>query len=268
VSPFVEVFELRESIQGPFQIEPILARNLVTNRSYSGQTFSPITHVPHPLLRTLPRLALIAGRHSTESHGSSLARNLFCCWVPFGPSGTQSHKQMIDEATVSTMDSLRCLGFQPDPKVISEEYPGLTLDFGNLRLRASCCLNLRCVEVVLFTGVLSSPDSLADVFFEMPRKVKSLKQSAAWIVWSLDQCSEHRVFKPARHVGWIEEARTNQRLLPWVMSMAEFSASSMFSSTRLASIGAKNPGRISCLSIRQRRNRVQLRRLGAHYSIR
>jgi hypothetical protein len=131
---------------------------------------------------------------------------------------------MIDEAAVSTMDSLRCLGFQPDPKVISDEYPGLTLDFGNLTLRASSCLNLRCVEVVLFTGVLSTPRSLAEVLFEMPRRVKSIKQCASWIVWSLDQHADNRVFKPARHVGWVEEGRTNQRLLPWVMSMAEYNA--------------------------------------------
>ncbi len=131
---------------------------------------------------------------------------------------------MSHEATISTVDALRSLGFQHDPRVISDECPGLSFDFGNLALRASNCLNLRCVEVVLFSGVLSTSCSLAEVFFEMPRKVKSLKQCAAWIVWSLDQCSEHRVFKPARHVGWIEEARTNQRLLPWVMSMAEFSA--------------------------------------------
>jgi hypothetical protein len=131
---------------------------------------------------------------------------------------------MIGEATVSTMDSLRCLGFQTDPKVISDEYPGLTLDFGNLTLRASSCLNLRCVEIVLFTGVLSTPRSLAEVLFEMPRRVKSIKQCASWIVWSLDQHADNRVFKPARHVGWVGEGRTNQRLLPWVMSMAEYNA--------------------------------------------
>jgi len=129
---------------------------------------------------------------------------------------------MINEATVSTMDSLRYLGFQPNSRVISDDYPGLTFDFGNVTLRASNCLNLRCVEVVLITGVLSSPDSLADVFFEMPREVKSLKQCAAWIVWNLDHNADDRVFKPARHVAWVEDGRKNQRLLPWVMSRAEY----------------------------------------------
>ena len=117
---------------------------------------------------------------------------------------------MIDEAAVSTMDSLRCLGFQLDSRVISDDYPGLTFDFGNVTLRASSCLNLRCVEVVLITGVLSSPDSLAGVFFEMPRKVKSLKQCAAWIVWNLDHNADDRVFKPARHVAWVTYAERSK----------------------------------------------------------
>jgi hypothetical protein len=131
---------------------------------------------------------------------------------------------MMDEATVFTMDSLRCLGFQPDPTVVSEGGPGLSFDFGNLTVHASCCRNLRAAEIVFFTGVLSTPRSLAEVLFEMPRRVKSIKQCAAWIVWSLDQHANHRVFRPARHVGWVDEGRKNQRLLPWVMSMAEYNA--------------------------------------------
>ena len=130
----------------------------------------------------------------------------------------------MDEATIITMDSLRDLGFQPDPTIVSDGCPGLSFDFGNLTLRASSCLNLRCVEIVFFTGVLSTPRSLADVQFEMPRRLKSIKQCAALIAWSLDQHADHRVFRPARHVGWIEEGRENRRLLPWVMSMAEYNA--------------------------------------------
>jgi hypothetical protein len=126
------------------------------------------------------------------------------------------------EATVSTMDSLRCLGFQPDPTVVSDGRPGLCFDFGNLTLQASSCLNLRCVEIVLFGGVLSMQGSLAEVHFEMPPRIKSLKQCAAWIVWSLDQHSDNRIFRPARNVDWIGEGRENQKFLPWVKSMAEY----------------------------------------------
>jgi hypothetical protein len=122
------------------------------------------------------------------------------------------------------MDLLRRLGFQPDPAVISDDSPGLSFDFGNLTLRAGSCINLRCVEVVLFGGILRMPDSSTDVHFEMPRLLKSLKQCAAWIVWNLDQCAGRCTYTPTRHVDWIEEGRKNQTLLPWVRAMAEFDA--------------------------------------------
>jgi len=57
----------------------------------------------------------------------------------------------------------------------------------------------------------------------MPRQVRSLKQCAAWIVCNLDKHA-HGGFKPARHVGWIEEGRENRKLLPWYKSLAEYEA--------------------------------------------
>ena len=129
----------------------------------------------------------------------------------------------MDEAAIQTMDLLRCLGFEPDPTVISDGTPGLSFNFGNLKLNASSCLNLRAAEIVLFVGVLSTSRTLAEVHFEMPRQVRSLKQCAAWIVCNLDKHA-HGGFKPARHVGWIEEGRENRKLLPWYKSVAEYEA--------------------------------------------
>src|SRR5437879_3266775 len=120
------------------------------------------------------------------------------------------------QATIETRDALFGLGFQPDEKVLSDISPGQSFDFGNFTLRASCCLSPRFVEIVFFTGVLSTARSLAEVLFEMPRKVNSLKQCAAWIVWNLDQLSDDGVFSPARYVSWIEEGRENRTLLPWI----------------------------------------------------
>jgi hypothetical protein len=127
---------------------------------------------------------------------------------------------MNDEATIATWDVLHDLGFQPDDAVYSDVSPGLSFDFGNFKLSASCVTNLRVVEVVLFTGVVATPRTLGEVIFELPRRVKSRGQCAAWIVWNLDQHSEGRVFKPVRQVGWIEEGRQNQKLLPWVAERA------------------------------------------------
>jgi hypothetical protein len=130
----------------------------------------------------------------------------------------------MDEASIPTMDVLRSLGFQPDSDVIIDDGPGLTFDFGNFRLHAGCFLNLRCVEVVVFRGILSTPRTLREVSFELPRKLTSLKQCAAWIVWCLDEHSDDRVFRPARVVRWVEEGRENKKLLPWIKYRAEYEA--------------------------------------------
>ena len=130
---------------------------------------------------------------------------------------------MNQHGTIATFDVLRDLGFQPDDTVIySDVKPGLSFDFGNSKLSASCLLNLRVVEVVLFTGILATSHSLGEIEFELPRRVLSRKQCAAWIVWSLDQSSPEGKFQPKRYVGWIEEGRQNQRLLPWVAEMAAY----------------------------------------------
>jgi len=129
------------------------------------------------------------------------------------------------QATIATWDVLRDLGFQPDDTVVySDVHPGLSFDFGDFKLSASCVTNLSVMEVVLFTGIWATPRTLTMIEFELPRRVISRGQLRAWIVWQLDQYSDQRLFKPARHVGWIEEGRQNRRLLPWVMSQAEFDA--------------------------------------------
>jgi hypothetical protein len=132
---------------------------------------------------------------------------------------------VINEATIPTWTLLPFLGFQPDSTVVySDILPGLSLDFGNLKLSAVAVVSPRSGEIILFSGVLATPRTAAEVQFELPRRIESLKQCAAWIAWNLDQHSSGGAFRPARDVGWIEEARRNRRLLPWVMSQAEYNA--------------------------------------------
>jgi hypothetical protein len=131
----------------------------------------------------------------------------------------------MNEATILTWDVLLSLGFQPDPtEVYSDIHPGLSFDFGNLRLSAVAVFSPYSGEIVLFTGILATRDTLAEVHFELPRQVESLRQCVAWIVWNLDQYGDRRVFRSTRNVGWLEEGRQNRRLLPWVMSQAEYDA--------------------------------------------
>jgi hypothetical protein len=127
---------------------------------------------------------------------------------------------MMHEATVPTWDLLRRLGFQPDSKVMSDVMPGLSFDFGNLgKLSASWVQSPGGGEVVLFTGVLSARCSAGPIDFELSRRMTSLKQCAALIVWNLDQ---FRAFKETCHIDWIEEGRQNKSLLPWVRSREEY----------------------------------------------
>lgn len=130
----------------------------------------------------------------------------------------------MNEATIPTWSLLPSLGFRPDSTVrFSDIRPGLSLDFGNFKLSAAALISPYSGEIVSFSGVLATPDSLADVHFEMPRGVESLRQCAAWIVWNLDRHADGH-FKPARPVGWVEEARANRKLLPWYKSRAEYEA--------------------------------------------
>src|SRR5690348_9228331 len=129
----------------------------------------------------------------------------------------------MSEATLSTWDLLPSLGFQPDDTIAcSDIRPALSLDFGNVELSASALLSPYSGEIVLFSGVMATARALAHIEFELPRQIESLNQCAAWIVWNLDQGSDGRVFKPLLPLKWIEEARLNRRLLPWVMSQAEY----------------------------------------------
>jgi hypothetical protein len=140
----------------------------------------------------------------------------------FGPSD-RKQDSMMNDATIPTWDLLSSLGFQPDSTLLfSDIRPGLSLDFGNLNLSAVAVVSPYSGEIISFSGVLSTPRTVAEIQFELPRRLESLKQCAAWIVWNLDQYSDRRLFKAVQHVGWIEEGRQNQKLLPWVAEMAAY----------------------------------------------
>jgi hypothetical protein len=131
---------------------------------------------------------------------------------------------MNEVAFIDHWNLLSDLGFVSDPTVISDEKPGLSFNFGNFKLSAGCVMNMSFEEVVLFTGVLVRPRSLAKVWFEMPRRVASREQCAAWIVWNLDRAEYGSIFYPEREVDWVTEGRQNQNLLPWVVELAAYQA--------------------------------------------
>jgi hypothetical protein len=131
----------------------------------------------------------------------------------------------MNEATIPIWNLLPSLGFQPDANLdYSDIRPGLSLDFGNFKLSAVAVTSPHSGEIISFSGIRATRDALAQIEFELPPRVTSLKQCAAWIIWSLDQQWDGPMFRPARTMDWIDEARRNRRLLPWVMARAEFDA--------------------------------------------
>ena len=98
---------------------------------------------------------------------------------------------------------------------MSDVMPGLSFDFGNFKLSASCVFSSKFREVVMFTGWLTTSRTIAEVRFEMPRAVKSRAQCAAWIVWNLDASADKNFFQPLCEVLWLSEGRQNKNLLPW-----------------------------------------------------
>lgn len=131
---------------------------------------------------------------------------------------------MNSDNKFSTWKCLEEFGFMPDPQVISDIRPGLTLDFGNFKLSASCVMNQRFAEVVLFTGAMVTNRTMTEVIFEMPRQVDSREQCAAWIVWNIDSAAADGVFHPARIASFLAMGREHRNRLPWVMEAAAYAA--------------------------------------------
>lgn len=121
---------------------------------------------------------------------------------------------MSGPSPVSTWDLLRTLGFAEDQTVISDRQPGLSVDFGNLKLSASFGINRRFVHVVLLTGVIVTKRSICEINSELPPNVESIEQGMALVAWCLDNAAGGR-FEPAVAPAWLAEGRRHRHLLPW-----------------------------------------------------
>lgn len=133
---------------------------------------------------------------------------------------------MVDEDTsVSTWDALQRLGFAPDDSVDSDVRPGLSFDFGKFSLAAGQMFNLHMRWVVSFSGLVSTPNALASIEFEMPGKVESDEQCAAWIAWHLkEQLPARGRFIPRSKAKLLVFGLQHQATLPWERNMAEYAA--------------------------------------------
>lgn len=123
---------------------------------------------------------------------------------------------MTTAASLPTWDVLKEFGFLPDDSVMSDIQPGLSIDFGNLKLTASAVLSRYFKEVVMFGGVLATSHTIASVVFEIPRLIESREVCAALLTWFLDKHAG-QIFEPQNKVDWLEMGRENRRLLPWII---------------------------------------------------
>lgn len=126
--------------------------------------------------------------------------------------------------SVATWHLLPSLGFVPDPHLMSDVMPGLSCDFGNVKVSAICAMNRRFTEIVMFTGVLATKETFSEICFEMPLHPESREQALAWLVWNLDHASDDNTFKPKILVPWLEEGRRHRHTLPWERAQAAYAA--------------------------------------------
>lgn len=119
---------------------------------------------------------------------------------------------MNQELRVSTWELLRSIGFEADPEVMSDVMPGLSFDFGNLKLSASCVLGRQYQAVVLLTGCLETSRRLREINVEVQREFTSREEALARVVWCLDKAAGG-VFEPGKPTAWIMEGRAHNALL-------------------------------------------------------
>ena len=131
---------------------------------------------------------------------------------------------MIDTASIAVWDVLKEFGFAPDSSVISDDNSGLSFDFGSFKLSATVGLGKYFQPVVLFTGILATPRTLADICFEVPRMVASREQLAAFLVYYLNNAADSYIFLPSQNVDWLTMGQQHRHLLPWEVDMVAYHA--------------------------------------------
>lgn len=126
---------------------------------------------------------------------------------------------------METWTAIQKFGFEPDASVISDGGTGLSCDLGQFRLSAGQMVNLYCQEIVQFSAVYQTPNSMGMLDFEMPTQVESLEQCAAWIAWHFKQRGllRQKLLSPTK-ASFLTLGLQHQDTLPWVRNMAAYAA--------------------------------------------
>lgn len=116
---------------------------------------------------------------------------------------------------IETVEALKKLGFAPNDSGLSFDSQSLSYDFGNLTLSAHRTLNRNFAEIISVSGVYASPRTIAEVEIQLPLRVASVQQCAAFIAWGIDN-QIGRNFVPLVPTRWLGEGRNSFDLLPWI----------------------------------------------------
>lgn len=126
---------------------------------------------------------------------------------------------MIQASSFETIEALKKLGFEPDASVWSDDDSGLSYNFGNLTLQTRRVLNRRFVEIISVSGVYASPRTITEVEIELPLRVASIEQCAAFIAWVIG-----KDFVPLVPTDWLETGRNNFDTLPHIKKQKLYEA--------------------------------------------
>jgi hypothetical protein len=122
---------------------------------------------------------------------------------------------MTNQDTLTAAGYLREFGFKSDPRVISDHGLGMSYDFGDFKLSAGFVRGNYFQDVVLFTGFIQTPRTLAHVEFEISCHELSSELCAAYIAYHLDKIVSGSTFVPEKESPWLVTGRANKHLLPW-----------------------------------------------------
>ncbi len=130
----------------------------------------------------------------------------------------------VVQPRIATWDLLLGLGFVVDPAVLSDSKPGLSYDFGILKLEASHVLNQYHIPIVLLGGLVRTARTFGMIESAMPVEVESAEEGMAWLAWTLDGGSGPATFEPPKVPWWLDKGRQHFGLLPWERERAAYEA--------------------------------------------
>ncbi len=146
---------------------------------------------------------------------------------------------MNPPAPVATMDVLRDFGFKPNDGLDYGFDESLVFDFATFRLAANLGLTRSYQHMVMLSGNLCTPRTIAMIEFEMPPQVESPEQCGALLAYYLRDYG----IRFDREAWWLDEGKQRQDLLPWRRQWAEDEARNAAREVRFAARRKRITGR-------------------------